>query len=126
VISTRIAAVAVALILSASVAADEGTASFQGRWQGPWYIGMSSGKALLELGRDGQGTIALTQLEGFGNAPVSLRRVESEGKTLQFSAAGENGTEFKLKAQLSNDGRKLTGNGKYGGFGARVEFQRAE
>jgi hypothetical protein len=115
-----------ALVLSAGVAADEGTALFQGKWQGPWYIGMSSGKALLELGPDGKGTIAMTQLEGFGNAPVNLSRVEAEGKTLRFSAAGENGAEFKLKALLSNDGRKLTGNGKYGGFGARVEFQRAE
>lgn len=115
-----------ALVLNAGVAAGEGTASFQGRWQGPWYIGMSSGKALLELGPDGQGTIAMTQLEGFGNAPVSISQVETEGKTLRFSAAGENGTEFKLKALLSNDGRKLTGNGKYGGFGARVEFRRLE
>jgi hypothetical protein len=123
---SRIAAMVAALVLSASVAADEGTALFQGRWQGPWYIGMSSGKALLELGADGQGTIALTQLEGFGNAAVSLSRVEVGGKALRFSASGENGVEFKLKALLSSDGRKLTGNGKYGGFGARVEFQRAE
>jgi hypothetical protein len=119
-------AMVVTLFLSAGVAADEGTASFQGRWQGPWYIGMSSGKALLVLGPEGQGTLAITQLEGFGNAPVSLSRVETEGNALLFSAAGENGTEFKLKALLSSDGRKLTGNGKYGGFGARVEFQRAE
>jgi hypothetical protein len=101
-------------------------ASLQGRWNGPWYIGMSSGIASAEIGTDGGGSIALTNLEGFGNAAVPISKQEFDGKTFRFSAVGDNGTEFWVKLQMSADGEKLRGNGKYGGFGARMELQKAK
>ena len=97
---------------------------FQGTWKGPWYIGMSSGKVALEIRADGQGDIALTQLEGFGNSPVPLKKISVDGNVVRFAAAGENGAELSLKATMDGQGKRLVGNGKYGGFGARLELQR--
>lgn len=117
---------ALALLLWMACASGEGYESLQGRWSGPWYIGMSSGIADLEIREDGTGSIALTNLEGFGDAPVPIGKQEFDGKAFRFSAAGENGTAFWVKLQVSAEGAKMLGNGKYGGFGARMELQKAK
>lgn len=101
-----------------------GLEGFQGSWKGPWYIGMSSGKVALEIRPDGQGDISMTQLDGFGDAPVPIRKISVEGSVIRFAAAGANGVELSLKATLDGTGKRLVGNGKYGGFGARLELQR--
>lgn len=101
-----------------------GLEGFQGSWKGPWYIGMSSGKVALEIRTDGQGDISMTQLDGFGEAPVPMKKISVDGSVIRFAAAGANGVELSLKATLDGKGKRLVGNGKYGGFGARLELQR--
>ncbi|HEX4985408.1 MAG TPA: hypothetical protein VFV71_04970 [Burkholderiales bacterium] len=104
--------------------ADTGDPS--GTWKGPWYIGMSSGMATMEIAADGAGTIALTNLDEFGDKPVALARQSFSGGVLAFSATGASGAILAMSLRLSADGRQLRGNGKHGGFGARMELQRAD
>jgi hypothetical protein len=116
---------ALGLLVCMGRALGEDYEALQGRWSGPWYIGMSSGIAIAEIRENGGGSIALTNLEGFGDSPVALGKQEFDGKNFRFSAVGANGTEFWVKLQVSADGAKMLGNGKYGGFGARMELQKA-
>lgn len=104
-------------------AADPG--ELAGTWKGPWYIGMSSGLATMEIAADGSGTIALTNLDEFGAQPVPLAKHAYDGKVFRFSATGANGAALTVGLQAEGDGRKLRGNGKFGGFGTRLELQRA-
>jgi hypothetical protein len=97
-----------------------------GTWKGPWYIGMSSGLVTMEIAVDGSGSIALTNLEEFGAQPVALAKQTYDGKIFKFSATGANGTAMIAGLQAENEGKKLRGNGKYGGFGARMELQRVD
>jgi hypothetical protein len=107
----------------ALAAGQAGIEKLQGTWEGPWYIGMSSGKARVEIDADGKGTIAFTNLENFGERPVALENAAFDGKALRFSAAGEGAHEFSAILHLRGAGEQLQGNGKYGGFGARLELQ---
>lgn len=100
--------------------------SLHGTWKGPWYIGMSSGVATMEIAADGSGTIAFTNLENFGEEPVALAKTSFDGKTFRFTASGSGGVAFSVGLQPGAGGRQLRGNGKYGGFGARLELQRAD
>ncbi len=97
-----------------------------GSWKGPWYIGMSSGLATMEIAADGSGKISLTNLDEFGDQPVPLAKQSFDGKVFKFSASGANGTALTAGLQAENDGRRLRGNGKFGGFGARLELQRSD
>jgi hypothetical protein len=101
-------------------------ASLQGTWKGPWYIGMSSGLATVEIAADGSGTIAFTNLENFGDEPVVLTKTSFDGKTFRFAASGMGGVEFSGGMQPESVGKRLRGNGKYGGFGARLELRRTD
>lgn len=101
-------------------------ASLQGAWKGPWYIGMTSGLATMEIAADGSSTIVFTNLENFGEEPVALTKTSFDGKTFRFAAAGTGGVEFSAGMQLGSGGKQLRGNGKYGGFGARLELRRAD
>lgn len=100
--------------------------SLQGTWTGPWYIGMTSGLVTMQIAADGSGTIALTNLENFGEQPVALTKTSFDGKTFRFAASGAGGVEFSVGMQLGSDAKQLRGNGKYGGFGARLELRRAD
>lgn len=111
-----------AAIAAASASADMG--ALAGTWKGPWYIGMSSGIATLDVAADGSATLALTNMEEFGAKPVMLSKQSFDGQALKFNAAGANGTELVATLKPENEGRKLRGNGKYGGFGARLELQK--
>lgn len=104
-------------------AGQAGTEALQGTWEGPWYIGMSSGKARIEIDAEGAGTIAFTNLENFGERPVPLEKVAFDGKAFRFSASGEGAHEFAVRLQLRG-ADELLGNGSYGGFGARLELRR--
>jgi hypothetical protein len=95
-----------------------------GTWKGPWYIGMSSGIATLNVAADGTATLALTNMEEFGAGPAALSKQSFDGQSLKFDAEGANGTALTATLKSENDGRKLRGNGKYGGFGARLELQK--
>lgn len=112
-----------AVAFSGPAAADPG--ELAGTWKGPWYIGMSSGLATMEIAADGSGTIALTNLDEFGAQPVPLAKQAYDGKVFRFSATGANGAALAVGLQAGSDGRKLRGNGKFGGFGTRLELQRA-
>lgn len=116
--------VLIATALAGPAAADPG--ELAGTWKGPWYIGMSSGLVTMEIAADGSGSIALTNLDEFGAQPVALAKQTYDGKVLKFSASGANGTALTAGLQSENGGKKLRGNGKYGGFGARMELQRAD
>jgi len=98
--------------------------SLEGTWKGPWYIGMTSGIATMEIAADGSGRIALTNLEDFGSQPVALEKVAFDGKVLAFVATGANGTPLSARLNLGADGAQLKGSGKHGSFGARLELRR--
>lgn len=114
--------------LAAIVAAPAGAdiSVLAGDWKGPWYIGMSSGMATLALAADGSGTLALTNMEEFGDKPVPLSKQSFDGKALKLTATGANGAALTVSLQPEAGGRKLRGNGKYAGFGARLELQRGD
>jgi hypothetical protein len=116
--------IAMAMFFSCAAADDSGTLA--GSWKGPWYIGMSSGIAVMDLAADGSGTIALTNLDEFGAQPVALTKQSFDGKRLSFSAIGANGAPLVMNLQLAESGKQLRGNGKHAGFGARLELQRAD
>lgn len=124
----RIGLATLALVASICVgplaAEQSGMEKLQGTWEGPWYIGMSSGKAQLAIDASGAGTIVFTNLENFGDKPVALEKVTFNGKSFKFSASGEGSHDFSASLQLRGGGEQLVGSGKYGGFGARLELQR--
>ncbi len=114
----------IAGLAAAPVQAD--SSALAGSWKGPWYIGMSSGMATMELAADGSGTLALTNMEEFGDQPVAISKQSFDGQVLRFSAVGPNGGALTVALQAENEGRKLRGNGKYGGFGARLELRKLD
>lgn len=114
--------VLIATAFAGPAAGDPG--QLAGTWKGPWYIGMSSGLATMEIAADGSGSIALTNLDEFGAQPVALAKQAYDGQVLRFSATGANGAALTVGLQTESDGKKLRGNGKFGGFGTRLELQR--
>ena len=121
---TGLVAMTMALWFAGAAIAD--SSALHGSWKGPWYIGMSSGIVAMDIAEDGSGKIWLTNLDEFGSEPVALARPSFDGKAFNFSATGANGAALVMNLQLGADGRQLRGNGKHGGFGARMELQRAD
>jgi len=119
-----VAAMTLAIIFAGTAVADTG--ALHGSWKGPWYIGMSSGVVAMDIDENGSGKIALTNLEEFGSQPVPLAKQSFDGKVFTFSATGANGAVLTMGLQLGQGGRQLRGNGKHGGFGARMELQRSD
>jgi hypothetical protein len=120
----RFAAMTMAIFFAGAAIAD--TSALRGSWKGPWYIGMSSGLVAMDIAEDGAGKITLTNLDEFGSQPVALAKQSFDGKAFTFSATGANGAALIMTLQLGKDGKQLRGNGKHGGFGARMELQRAD
>jgi hypothetical protein len=120
----RLAAMTMAIFFAGAAIAD--TSALRGSWKGPWYIGMSSGLVAMDIAEDGAGKITLTNLDEFGSQPVALAKQSFDGKAFTFSATGANGAALIMTLQLGKDGKQLRGNGKHGGFGARMELQRAD
>jgi len=121
-----LAAIVLAANIWVSAALADQLAPLQGTWKGPWYIGMTSGLATMKIAADGSGTIAFTNLENFGEEPVALTKTSFDGRTFRFAASGTGGVAFSVATQLGSGGKQLRGNGKYGGFGARLEVRRAD
>ncbi len=121
-----LAAIVLATNTWVGAAPAEEVSSLQGTWKGPWYIGMTSGLAAMEIAADGSGTIAFTNLENFGDEPVALTKTSFDGSTFKFGAFGTGGVEISFATQLGSGAKQLRGNGKYGGFGARLELRRAD
>jgi len=120
----RLAAMTMAIFFAGAAIAD--TSALRGSWKGPWYIGMSSGLVAMDIAEDGAGKITLTNLDEFGSQPVALAKQSFDGRAFTFSATGANGAALIMTLQLGKDGKQLRGNGKHGGFGARMELQRAD
>jgi hypothetical protein len=115
-------ALAGACALTATAAVAEGTGAIDGAWEGPWYRGMSSGKARFEI-RSGAGSVMLTNAETFGQEPRPLSKVEFDGKTLRFEVQGGGGP-LGASLKLNDNGDQMKGMGKYEGFGVRFELAR--
>jgi hypothetical protein len=119
-----LAAIAATYLFAVSSFADTG--ELHGSWKGPWYIGMSSGIVTMEIAEDGSGSIAVTNLDEFGAKPVTLAKQSFDGKMFAFSATGANGAILTMNLRIGESGKQLRGNGKHGGFGARMELQRTD
>jgi hypothetical protein len=99
------------------------TAAIDGKWEGPWYRGMSSGRATFEI-RHGGGSVKLTNAETFGDDPRALSKVEFDGKVFRFEVPGGGGP-LSAALKLNDQGDQMKGMGKYEGFGVRFELMRA-
>jgi hypothetical protein len=119
----RTALAALAAILTGAAAAAD-TAGVDGRWEGPWYRGMTSGKAVFEI-RGATGTIQLTNSETFGDDARELKQVEFDGKTLRFVVDGGRGP-LNAALKLNERGDQMKGMGKYEGFPVRFELSRSQ
>jgi len=100
------------------------TAAIDGVWEGPWYRGMSSGKARFDI-RDGGGSMELTNAESFGDGAHPLEKVAFDGKTFSFQAPGGGGP-MSANLHLNERGDQMKGMGKHEGFGVRFELRRAQ
>src|SRR5262245_49781383 len=111
-----------AALLAGDVPAQDGK-SIDGTWQGPWYRGMSSGVAKLQIAGDG-GTLQLTNAETFGDEPRPLVKLQVSGEQVSLRADGNAGAPLTLELKLNGPADKMKGMGKYEGFGVRMELQR--
>jgi hypothetical protein len=83
------------------------TAALNGTWEGPWYRGMTSGKAVFQI----------------KDAAKPLKNVEFDGKTFRFVADGGTGP-MTAALKLNERGDQMKGMGKYEGFPVRFELMR--
>jgi hypothetical protein len=98
------------------------TAAIDGTWEGPWYRGMSSGRASFHI-RNGAGSLQLTNAESFGDEAKALSAVDFDGQAFKFSADGGGG-RMTATLKLNDRGDQMKGMGKYEGFGVRFELTR--
>ncbi len=118
--------VALCALLGPSWASAEATGedASRGVWEGPWYRGMSSGKAQLRIGPDGN-SLQMTNLDNFNGEVHAIEVEPFDGKALVFRATGDNGQTLSATLRLLSEGSALRGMGKYEGFPLRFEFKRA-
>jgi len=125
--STALAAAFVLAVTTVSLAVpaigqSADTAAIDGTWEGPWYRGMSSGRATFQI-KDGGGSLQLTNGESFGDEARSLTKVAFDGKSFRFQANGGGGP-LTAALTLNDKGDQMKGMGKYQGFGVRFELTR--
>ena len=99
-----------------------GNATIDGTWEGPWYRGMSSGRATFQI-KDGAGTLQLTNGESFGEQARALTKVSFDDKAFRFQVDGGGGP-LTAALKLNDRGDQMKGMGKYEGFGVRFELTR--
>jgi hypothetical protein len=111
---------------AALAAGEDGARAVLGTWRGPWYLGMSSGTATLVLAGDAtlEGSLQLTNSEGFGDAPVPLRDVAIVDGKLRFVAIGADGQRMVADVPVDLDKGRLKGFVTWGGYKVRLELQR--
>jgi len=111
-------------LATGSVSAQQAdTQPIDGVWVGPWYRGMTSGKARFEI-RGGGGTMELTNAESFGEGTHPLQKVTFDGTTFTFEAPGGGGA-MTGKLELNARGDQMKGSGRHQGFGVRFELARS-
>jgi hypothetical protein len=108
--------------LMATMVLAEDTAAIDGVWEGPWYRGMTSGKARFEIA-SGAGSVKLTNSETFGEEARPLSKLAFDGKTFRFEVQGGGGA-LGASLKLNDKGDQMKGMGKYEGFGVRFELTR--
>ena len=114
---------AVVVALSAGGGFAQGTTAVEGIWEGPWYRGMTSGRATLEV-TEGSGTLQLTNGESFGEAPQRLRKLAVAGRSVSLQVVGEGGALLTVDLTLDEKADQMKGMGKYEGFTVRLELRR--
>lgn len=113
------------LTLAARAGAQEGVPA--GKWQGPWYLGMTSGHAELTLSQgDASGTLLMTNHETFGDSPVALREVVVEEGKLRFRAKAADGQLVEAILPIVGGSDKLKGPMRYGGYKYLLDLVRAK
>lgn len=93
-----------------------------GVWKGPWYLGMSSGVAVLRLG-EGESSLQMTNNEKFGLDPMKLKDVSYETGVLRFRVKGSDGDSMTAALPVREDG-VIRGSATYGGYKLRLELSR--
>ena len=121
-VSVLLLAVAAWLLPGAVIA--QSTAEIEGIWEGPWYRGMTSGRAHLEV-NDGGATLQLTNAETFGEAAQRLTRLSVKGRSVSLRAVGDSGAALTVDLTLNQEGDQMKGMGKYEGLSVRLELRRA-
>lgn len=121
-VGSSLLAVLVALGLPVQSPAQE-SAPEAALWHGPWYLGMTSGIADLNLTAGG-GTLTLTNNENFGAEPVVVSDLERGGGQLRFRALGADGKMLSCQIPVSSDAARARGFCRYGGFNLRFELTR--
>lgn len=100
-------------------------AGIAGVWEGPWYRGMTSGKARLQIAGDG-GTIQFTNLDKFGPAQHPLGQAGLAEGIYEFRTEGESGGALTGRLKLNEPGTEMKGTGKFDGFPLRFELKRVQ
>ncbi|MEO8628770.1 MAG: hypothetical protein ABI612_11800 [Betaproteobacteria bacterium] len=101
----------------------ETPADMRGTWEGPWYRGMTSGKARLLITAGG-GTIRFTNLDNFGTEEHPLSEMALEGSNFSFRSEGDKGGALTANLKLSETADAMKGLGKFDGFPLRFEIKR--
>jgi hypothetical protein len=114
------------VIYTHSSFAFESTAdSLKGHWNGVWYIGMSSGKAVLKFNENGICRINFTNLEEFGEDEIEVNKFILDSDKISFSVPSKYSALFQIQLKLMPDGKTLDGSGKFDGAGAKLVFNKS-
>jgi len=119
----RMIRAATVIVMALASAAATRAEEMSGLWKGPWYLGMSSGVAVLRLD-DGVATFQMTNNESFGSKPISLKDIVADGKQLRFRAVGEDGTVMVAILPVREDGA-IRGPVKFGAYKLVLELYRS-
>jgi len=97
-----------------------------GTWRGPWYLGMTSGTAELQIvGEPGarRGSLRMTNNENFGSGALPLASLEADENALRFKVVGDDGRPLVAEFPLTGGNFvSLKGFARYGGHKLRFEL----
>ena len=105
---------------------DNGLELLKGSWNGVWYIGMSSGKAVLNMNEKGSCRISFTNLEEFGEDAIEVNKFTLNADNISFSVPSKYSASFQIQLKLKPDGKTLDGSGKFDGAGAKLVFSKSD
>lgn len=98
-------------------------APLKGSWEGPWYRGMTSGKAALRISDEGA-TVQFTNLDKFGGEVHPLKTASIEEGVLKLRTEGEAGGALTASLKLNEAKSEMKGLGKFDGFPLRFELKK--
>ena len=110
-----------------SNAADEVGAAedsrYQGKWEGNWLEGMSSGKVSLAIVAVNS-EIAFTARPTFGTEPTVISKIKGTDKTLTFYVTGADGHAMRFELKPAKDYKILRGKAYYDNLHMELELSR--